>query len=180
MSNRAKQLSNTVPADAFDVAVEMLNREQRRSRRKRDVRARTISIKRMTKRELAIGAALYPTEPSTRPSTRGECEFIERPCPYVSCRHHLYLDVSPKTGAIKLNFPDIEPDQMIETCCLDVADRGGATLEQVAEVQNLTRERVRQVETKAFRRLLNLQSVELAEHAGEAPRKTVRHIPEEA
>jgi hypothetical protein len=32
-----------------------VTREQRRSRRKRDVRARTISVKRMTKRELELG-----------------------------------------------------------------------------------------------------------------------------
>ena len=37
-----------------------ISREQRRSRRKRDVRARTISVKRMTKRELEIGRLLFP------------------------------------------------------------------------------------------------------------------------
>ncbi|MEZ4312188.1 MAG: hypothetical protein R3F14_29520, partial [Polyangiaceae bacterium] len=37
-----------------------ITREQRRSRRKREVRARTISVKRMTKRELEIGRMLYP------------------------------------------------------------------------------------------------------------------------
>ena len=35
-----------------------VTREQRRSRRKRDVRARTISVKRMTKRELELGRML--------------------------------------------------------------------------------------------------------------------------
>src|SRR6185503_11346367 len=37
-----------------------ITREQRRSRRKREIRARTISVKRMTKRELEIGRMLYP------------------------------------------------------------------------------------------------------------------------
>ena len=39
---------------------EQITREQRRSRRKREVRARTISVKRMTKRELEMGRLLYP------------------------------------------------------------------------------------------------------------------------
>ena len=37
---------------------EHVTREQRRSRRKREVRARTISVKRMTKRELELGRML--------------------------------------------------------------------------------------------------------------------------
>ncbi len=37
-----------------------VTREQRRSRRKRAIRARTISVKRMTKRELELGRMLYP------------------------------------------------------------------------------------------------------------------------
>lgn len=153
MTDRAKPLGGTVPNDAFDVAVDMLTREQRRSRRKREVRARTVSVKRMTKRELLAGATEFPPEPSTRPQTRGECALINRPCPYVSCRYHLFIDVSPRTGAIKINFPDIEPDQLPESCTLDVADRGGATLEEVGAAVNVTRERIRQLETKAFSRL---------------------------
>src|SRR5437879_11965974 len=85
-----------------------VTREQRRSRRKRDVRARTISVKRMTKRELELGRMLYPEVEVEKPKQRVECVSGERPCPFVSCKHHLYLDVSAKTGAIKLNFPDLE------------------------------------------------------------------------
>jgi len=40
--------------------------------------------------------------------------------------------VSARTGAIKLNFPDLEVWEMTETCALDVADRGGTTLERSA------------------------------------------------
>lgn len=187
--NRAKPLNGTVPADAFDVAVDMLTREQRRSRRKREVRATTFSVRRTTKRSLLQGAlelrelgitrADYEGQDDKRPRTRAQCSEAARPCPFVSCRYHLYLDVSPRTGTVKLNFPDLEPDELVETCCLDVADRGGATLEEVAGLQNLTRERVRQVETKAFRRLLDLQSLELTEHA-DGDRAPVRTIPEEA
>ena len=42
---------------------------------------------------------------------------------------------------------------MAETCALDVADRGGITLEEVGEILNLTRERIRQVEVKGLQKL---------------------------
>ena len=75
---------------------------------------------------------------------------MPRPCPFVSCSHHLYLDVNPQTGAIKLNFPHLEVWEMAETCSLDVADRGGITLEEVGAILNLTRERIRQVEVRGL------------------------------
>jgi DNA-directed RNA polymerase sigma subunit (sigma70/sigma32) len=42
---------------------------------------------------------------------------------------------------------------MSETCSLDVADRGGITLEEVGELLNLTRERIRQVEAAGLEKL---------------------------
>lgn len=93
---------------------------------------------------------------SERPQTRLECETGPRPCPFVSCQFHLYLDVGKK-GSIKLNFPHLEPDELVETCVLDVADRGGATLEEVADFINLTRERVRQIEEIARGKLHRLE-----------------------
>jgi hypothetical protein len=85
-----------------------------------------------------------------RPATRGECAGGQRPCPWVSCRHHLYLDVLP-TGAIRLNFPHLEPWEMEQTCSLDVADAEERTLEGVGEMLNVTRERLRQIESDAIR-----------------------------
>ena len=136
-----------------------ITREQRRSRRKRAVRARTISVKRMTKRELEIGRLLYPEDDYAKPRVRAACAGGARPCPYVSCKHHLYVDVSPRTGAIKLNFPDLEVWEMGDSCALDVADRGGTTLEDVGAIMNLTRERIRQVEVKALAKLEALRDM---------------------
>ncbi len=136
-----------------------ITREQRRSRRKRDVRARTISVKRMTKRELEIGRLLYPETDYEKPRMREECLEGPRPCPFVSCKHHLYIDVSARTGAIKLNFPDLEVWDLGESCALDVADRGGTTLEDVGAIMNLTRERIRQVEVKALAKLEALRDM---------------------
>jgi len=148
-----------------------MTREQRRSRRKREVRARTISVKRMTKRELELGRLLYPDiEGVEKPRKRDECKGGERPCPFVSCKHHLYLDVSARTGAIKLNFPDLEVWEMSETCALDIADRGGATLEEVGAIMNLTRERIRQVEVKGLAKMQALREMAaLRDYVDEGP-----------
>jgi hypothetical protein len=147
-----------------------ITREQRRSRRKRDVRARTISVKRMTKRELEIGRLLYPETEYDKPRTRAECAEGPRPCPFVSCKYHLYIDVSARTGAIKLNFPDLEVWDLGESCSLDVADRGGTTLEDVGAIMNLTRERIRQVEVKALAKLEALRDMmHLRDYVDEGP-----------
>ncbi len=161
----------TEGALAVKTADEAVTREQRRSRRKREVRARTISVKRMTKRELELGRMLYPdVEDAEKPKMRVECASGERPCPFVSCKHHLYLDVSAKTGAIKLNFPDLEVWEMNETCALDVADRGGTTLEEVGAIMNLTRERIRQVEVKGLAKLQALRDMSaLRDYIDEGP-----------
>lgn len=128
-------------------------RPNKRKRRSRE-RARTISIRRLSKAELNRGRELYPeAEDTWRPKTRGECVDMERPCPFVSCKYHLYIDVHPVRGSIKINFPDMEVWEMTETCALDVADRQGITLEEVGGIMNLTRERVRQVETAGLSKL---------------------------
>jgi hypothetical protein len=90
---------------------------------------------------------------ATRPRSRAECANGPRPCMFIACKHHLYLDVNPATGSIKLNFPDREVWELDETCALDVADRGGITLEEVGTIMNLTRERIRQVETRGLAKL---------------------------
>lgn len=75
-----------------------------------------------------------------------------RPCIAVSCKYHLAIDVTDH-GSLKLNFPDVPIEDMRETCALDVADRGGVTLEEVGVHTGVTRERVRQLETVAMRTL---------------------------
>jgi hypothetical protein len=129
-----------------------VSRKVRQKRRTR-ARSKTIAPKRLTKEELRFRELLPILEDPERPRARGECQGMERPCPYVSCKHHLYLDVNPETGSIKLNFPDLEVWEMAETCSLDVADKGGITLEEVGEILNLTRERIRQVEVRGLLKL---------------------------
>ncbi len=119
-------------------------------------RSKTIAPRRLTKEELREAALLPVIDEADRPQTRADCGSGPRPCPWVSCKHHLFLDVNPETGSIKLNFPDKDLTEMRETCALDVADRGGITLEEVGAILNLTRERIRQVEVRG---LLKLRAV---------------------
>jgi hypothetical protein len=144
-------------------------------------RSRTMSrkeIARDLRRQRATGVvdpeldAIVREMESTRPRSRAECANGPRPCPFISCKHHLYLDVNPSTGSIKLNFPDKELWQLDETCALDVADRGGITLEEVGSIMNLTRERIRQVETRGLLKLRAIAEDEpRARAAGDDPRR---------
>lgn len=124
-------------------------------------RGKTQSIVRLPKTRLRLVSEAYPESPDWRPRTRADCGTFPRPCPYVSCRHHLALDVNPHNGSIKVNHPcqdedglvDVNWDALPASCALDVAEEGGLTLERVGEVMNLTRERARQVEESALAKL---------------------------
>src|SRR6266567_1250109 len=89
---------------------------------------------------------------SARTRSRADCEQGFRPCPFVSCSHHLAVEVT-KRGALVWNFPGRELEDLTASCALDVAEQGGATLEEVGRVLNLSRERVRQVEFRALKEL---------------------------
>lgn len=126
---------------------------RRRNRRRQRMRSKTIAPKRLSKDEVRMMELLALYKQIPRPRARKECSHGLRPCPFVSCRHHLYLDVNEEKGSLKLNFPDLEVWELPETCSLDVADRGGMTLEEVGEIMNLTRERIRQVEVRGLKKL---------------------------
>ena len=129
-------------------------RAQRAQRRRKHFRAVTVSVRDVTHYDRERARRRMKALRLRRPRRRASCLpggwNSRRPCPFVGCRHHLYLDVNDRTGSIKFNFPDLEVGDLPETCALDVADRGGQTLEEVAELTNRTRERVRQVEQRAL------------------------------
>jgi hypothetical protein len=129
------------------------NSGSKRGARKGLRRSRTIAMRRLTREERDEATRILSDIQAVRPHTREDCRTAERPCPYVSCKYHLYLDINAETGSIKLNFPDLEVWEMSETCALDVADRGGITLEEVGDLLNLTRERIRQVEVFGLEKL---------------------------
>ena len=122
-------------------------------RRKERTRSKTIAGRRLTRAEIEEGKRLVDDMWYERPVTRADCVDGPRPCAFVSCKFHLYLDVKDETQSIKLNFPHIEVWEMEHSCSLDVAERGGLTLEQVGAIMNLTRERIRQVEGAGMEKL---------------------------
>lgn len=108
------------------------------------------------------------------PESRSECRDGERPCPLVSCRYHLLLDVgsqavNPRTqepiqGRAQLHFSravdessenDIAAvlQEMPETCALDVADRGAHTLQRLAEIVNARFQSVDEVGRRALEKI---------------------------
>ena len=142
------------------------------------VRARTESMRRFSRRELDAGRMAAPEAElapyyEMRPKKRSDClngENAARPCPWLSCRFNTYLDVNEETGSVKFNFPDLDIDEIPETCALDIADRGGITLKEVGEIMNLTRERIRQIETRGLNRLASLSEMaSLSDYLDEEP-----------
>lgn len=110
-----------------------------------------------------------------RPSCRSECKDGPRPCPWVSCRYNLFINLpgpnhkNIKAGAVYAHGSRSLPDEEIlerlfqgpDSCALDIADRGEHTLLEIGELLHLTRERVRQIEENAIRKIretLNLNS----------------------
>ena len=147
--------------DAPQPEVARIRRKVHSAGRDGRVRSKTIAPKRLTRDERRLSELLVYPDDVDRPGSRQECTQMTRPCPFVSCSHHLYLDVNPETGAIKLNFPHLEVWEMAETCSLDVADRGGITLEEVGAILNLTRERIRQVEVRGLAKIKDHTGEEL-------------------
>lgn len=88
----------------------------------------------------------------TRPPNRSVCEQGVRPCPYVSCRYHLYLDVRGD-GVLRVNFPDREADELLASCALDMSEDGPRTLDQVAALMGMSKERARQLESSAMEKI---------------------------
>ena len=80
-----------------------------------------------------------------RPRTRGDCERGMRPCPFVSCKFNLALDVG-RRGSLKVNRPG-------ESCVLDVADEGRATRDRIGAAMGISRDAVRLIETAAIAKL---------------------------
>lgn len=136
---------------------ESLVRKRRRARARTSPRQlgiprkRTVATKSLTRSVIAAGWRELGGDRGqvARPRTRDECPAA-RPCPFVGCRHHLYLEVNQETGSITINRPDLEPHELESSCSLDVAENGGHTLDQVGQILNISRERVRQLETRVI------------------------------
>lgn len=105
---------------------------------------RTIHRKRIT-----LGMRQAAPLEVERPRTRADCADGPRPCPWVGCRHHLYLEVKPN-GSIVINRPDLEPWELGESCSLDTGPR---QFTEIATILGVTRWRVMQIEQAALGQL---------------------------
>lgn len=88
-----------------------------------------------------------------RPKTRGDCKNGIRPCPWVSCRFHLYLDVTAH-GRLSMNFPDKEPHELEWSCSLDIADMGEHSTKKLAGMIGVkSKQAIEQAEWRALGKL---------------------------
>src|SRR5512141_2556725 len=82
--------------------------------------------------------------------TRGACRKLPGPCPHAVCRFNLTSERRDSRGAkpAEMHLPVVR-----EACALEAAEQGGMTLEDIAIRLSLTRERVRQIELGALKKL---------------------------
>lgn len=96
--------------------------------------------------------------PKQAPRTRGECIDGPRPCPWIHCRYHLASEVRwPR----RLSLRVIQPG--VDTCALDVADKGEHTLEEIGALLGYNRERIRQIQVEALFKIRMTAPEEYAE-----------------
>jgi hypothetical protein len=98
-------------------------------------RARSYSLTKTARRWEAQGKLKGTYQRNEQlPATRGDCKDGPRPCPILTCVHHMALSVSPENGAVKEHYPHLriwkEPEgpgleqleAMYGSCSLDIAD----------------------------------------------------------
>lgn len=123
---------------------------------------------------------------SIRPRTRSDCKDACRPCPWVSCKHHLYLDVNPRTGRIRRMFPGLEVWELQHTCALDIAEMGGMTHTELSKLMGISVKRLKRAESSGLKKLgveadlqrplLHVSLVGIGQRIGEAIRQEPDYI----
>ncbi len=96
---------------------------------------------------------VVPDERGDRPITRGDCDDAPRPCPWIECRYHNARvetdNRSGEPGRLRgLHIPTLNDAE--RSCALDIAERGGVTLDEIADVLGMTREGARLAEERAL------------------------------
>ena len=116
----------------------------------------TISARELT-RDYRRRRTAAPDMGHARPKTRGQCAAEMRPCPWVRCRHHLFLDAKDN-GSLKMHHGETADAlfRMRETCSLDAAARGAMDLDECGAHLGVTHERVRQEQEKAMQSLSSI------------------------
>lgn len=87
-----------------------------------------------------------------RPRTRADCRYFGRPCPFVGCRYHLFLEINGR-GNISLRHPGVMPWELWPSCSLDVAEQEGLSLEAVGELLGVRKWQIKRDEERALAKL---------------------------
>lgn len=108
-------------------------------------------------------------ERGVRPVTRADCDDVVRPCPWIECRYHnarverddraLAPSEHGKFRGVRVSLLD----DAARSCALDVAGRGAASVEEVAEIFGVEPNAIRLAEERALaslRRLLEALETE--------------------
>lgn len=70
-----------------------------------------------------------------RPTRRSQCVDGPRPCPWVTCRYHLHLDLVVKDGeTVVRENPNYHEGAGVDSCALDVAARGPLSSKDAAPI----------------------------------------------
>lgn len=84
-----------------------------------------------------------------KPTYRNSCLSFPRPCCFITCSFHMLWAFH--SHELKNLFTHSDDDivnhlfSLKATCVLDIADKGGVTLEEIAIVLDVSRERIRQI-----------------------------------
>lgn len=115
------------------------------------------------------GPRLYPDH---RPTERGDiklgtgCFSFPRPCPFVSCRHHLAIDSHRLIdGRLRLRVLHEDPTTMTNTCALDVAD-GIADIPDNPEAVGMRAygDEAAQVDTETIAEMVGVTATRVKQH----------------
>jgi hypothetical protein len=158
---KRSQVGSVLPVPGIERLYIWDDIKRRPKRRRKRVRPKAVVVpmRRISKKDLQKGREDFPEAQNLRrPKNRSECVDGPRPCPWVGCPYHLWLEVHPHTGTITYIHPDVDPVDMPLSCVLDVAEHGPHRLEMIGILLNVSRERVRQIESSALRKLSGIRS----------------------
>ena len=95
-----------------------------------------------------------------RPLVWGDCQpggsNESRPCPWVTCRYHLWSSQRMAGGRGTFTVKGPPPWEMSETCALDVAEKGGLELDTVGALLGLSMQRVHQLQEGAMAKMKDM------------------------
>lgn len=118
------------------------------------IRPRVVPIAELKREILAeegVSAEDFDELDALRPKTRAECRGGIRPCPFVACKYHLYLEVT-EAGSLRIVYPHLEVWEMEFSCALDLVEMepDGMTLKEIGALLNVSKESVRQTQERGL------------------------------